>query len=475
MNDANLKSPQSEWKRETLADVIGSDGLFVDGDWVESKDQDPDGDVRLVQLADIGDGEYRDRSSRFLTSEKARLLKCSFIQPGDVLIARMPDPLGRACIFPGDKKRAVTVVDVAIVRVRNSDVDPRWLMYCVNSPFFRRAVSDLQSGSTRQRISRKNLSTIDFLRPSHDEQLRVVAEIEKQFSRLDEAVANLKRVKANLKRFKAAVLKAAFGGRLVTTEDEIARKQCLPYETGTELVRRMLNTRRDLWRGKGEYTEQVAPNIANLPTLPEGWAWARLDAIALLKGGITVDKGRIDSTARRVPYLRVANVQRGFLDLSEVKYISAPAADIEQLRLLKGDILFNEGGDRDKLGRGWIWEGQLPDCIHQNHVFRARLLSTGIHPKFVSWWGNSFGKTYFSREGKQTTNLASINITKLSGFPVPIPPSEEQSRIVAEVECRFTVAESIEAQVESNLKRAERMRDSILSKAFGVCAPRSRR
>lgn len=118
------------------------------------------------------------------------------------------------------------------------------------------------------------------------------------------------------------------------------------------------------------------------------------------------------------------------------------------------------------LGRGWIWENQLPDCIHQNHVFRGRLFLGDVSPKFVSWWGNSFGKDYFLREGKQTTNLASINITKLSAFPVPLPPQEEQHRIVAEVDRHLSLVREVETQVDTNLKRAERLRQSILSKAF---------
>jgi type I restriction enzyme S subunit len=200
--------------------------------------------------------------------------------------------------------------------------------------------------------------------------------------------------------------------------------------------------------------------------MPAGWVWVRLGAIAVLKGGITVDKNRKSPTARKVPYLRVANVQRGYLDLTEVKEISAPEADIKELRLEPGDILFNEGGDRDKLGRGWVWEGQLSECIHQNHVFRGRLYSADVSPKLVSWWGNTFGQTYFLREGKQTTNLASINITKLSAFPIPIPPPAEQQQIVAEVERRLSVIEKLQATVEANLTRANGLRQSILQRAF---------
>jgi len=87
-----------------LSEAIGEDSLFKDGDWVESKDQDPEGDVRLIQLADIGDGSFRNRSNRYLTNKKAIELGCTFLEKGDVLIARMPDPLGRACLFPGKHK-----------------------------------------------------------------------------------------------------------------------------------------------------------------------------------------------------------------------------------------------------------------------------------------------------------------------------------------------------------------------------------
>jgi type I restriction enzyme, S subunit len=383
-----------------------------------------------------------------------------------LLVARMPDPLGRACIFPGDTRRAVTVVDVAVVRPRNLEVNVRWLMYCINAPQFRRVVASLQSGSTRQRISQKNLAKIVFPLPPLCVQDDVVAEIEKQFSRLDEAVANLKRAKAKLKRYTAAVLKAAVEGRLVTTEAELARRAGRGYETGAQLLQRILDERRRRWNGKGKYREPASLDDSDRPTLPEGWAWARLDAVAAIKGGITVDKKRQDPTARSVPYLRVANVQRGYLDLAEVKLIEAAAADIAELRLVPGDVLFNEGGDRDKLGRGWIWEGQLPECIHQNHVFRARLHSDELSGKLISWWGNTFGKDYFLREGKQTTNLGSINLTKLASFPVPLPPLAEQDRIVAEVDRRLSLVREVEAEVDANLKRSDRFRESVLLAAF---------
>ena len=142
----------SGWTKSTIAGTIDYDGVFVDGDWVETKDQDPNGDVRLVQLADIGDGVYRDRSARYLTRSKAIELKCTFLKPNDVLVARMPDPLGRACLFPGDRKQSVTAVDVCIIRTgRQGAADHQWLIFALNSPQFRSSMATLASGKPRRR------------------------------------------------------------------------------------------------------------------------------------------------------------------------------------------------------------------------------------------------------------------------------------------------------------------------------------
>jgi len=122
----NLSELPKGWVWATLPNTIGINGIFVDGDWVESKDQNPNGEVRLIQLADIGDGYFRNRSDRFLTFQKAIELKCTFLMERDLLIARMPDPLGRACLFPlKEYKKYVTVVDFAIVRNDSSGFNNR--------------------------------------------------------------------------------------------------------------------------------------------------------------------------------------------------------------------------------------------------------------------------------------------------------------------------------------------------------------
>ncbi|QPN62645.1 hypothetical protein [Synechococcus sp. CBW1004] len=130
------------------------------------------------------------------------------------------------------------------------------------------------------------------------------------------------------------------------------------------------------------------------------------------------------------------------------------------------ESLFNEGGDRDKVGRGWVWEGQIDQCVFQNHVFRARLLSPDDQPKFVSWWSNTRGADHFLGEGKQTTNLASISKKTLGQLPIQMPPPAEQSEIIDRVESLFSLADQLEARLSAARRIVERLTPALLAKAF---------
>lgn len=215
--------------------------------------------------------------------------------------------------------------------------------------------------------------------------------------------------------------------------------------------------------------ELPEPDIAwtSRHTIPTTWCWTTLAQIADVKGGLAKGKKRgPNQETRAVPYLRVANVQRGRLDLSEMKRIEASEAEIAELRLKAGDILFNEGGDRDKLGRGWVWNGQIDECIHQNHVFRARLYGQDISPELLSMYGNTFGQAYFIGEGKQTTNLASVSLSKLSAFPVPLIPAREQRRIIGKVEALFARSANARDELAHIPRLIERYRQAVLEAAF---------
>ena len=150
--------------------------LFTDGDWIESKDQDPKGEIRLIQLADIGDGVFIDKSKRFINKETAIKLRCTFLEEGDILIARMPDPLGRACIFPlKGQNKYVTAVDVCIIRVNNTNCYNKYLQYALNTQNIRSKIENQKTGTTRERITRKKLGELEIPLPPLATQQKIAA------------------------------------------------------------------------------------------------------------------------------------------------------------------------------------------------------------------------------------------------------------------------------------------------------------
>ncbi len=165
--------------------------------------------------------------------------------------------------------------------------------------------------------------------------------------------------------------------------------------------------------------------------IPEDWQLRKLAEVAIVQTGLAKNKANAGSLS--VPYLRVANVQDGFLDLTEMKSVEVNETALSRYALKDGDVLFTEGGDADKLGRGTVWNGEIQPCLHQNHVFVARALGN-LRPKFLSLYGGSSrGKSYFLNCSKQTTNLASMNSTQLKSLPVPIPGLDEQDEILERI------------------------------------------
>jgi len=163
--------------------------------------------------------------------------------------------------------------------------------------------------------------------------------------------------------------------------------------------------------------------------IPKNWKKKPLSDVAQIQTGIAKGSKKIND-AIELPYLRVANVQDGFLDLSHIKKISLERSKIDRYLLQKGDVLLTEGGDFDKLGRGTVWDAQLKNCVHQNHIFVARPNKCLILSEFLSLLtGSPYGKAYFLKCSKQSTNLASINSTQLKEFPVLLPPLPEQTAI----------------------------------------------
>lgn len=173
--------------------------------------------------------------------------------------------------------------------------------------------------------------------------------------------------------------------------------------------------------------------FGDLTTNQRAWPPAgMLSDYAEIASGITKGRKINGGATRSIPYLAVVNVQDKRLQLDPLKEIKATDAEIKRYRLQRNDLLLTEGGDPDKLGRGTLWNEELPECIHQNHIFRVRLISDKINPVYLNWLvGSQYGKAYFLKSAKQTTGIASINSTQLKAFPMLVPPLETQEAFSA--------------------------------------------
>ena len=211
---------------------------------------------------------------------------------------------------------------------------------------------------------------------------------------------------------------------------------------------------------KARFVEMFGDMLINPKGLPE----QRLDSLADIVSGIT--KGRKVKTDElfEVPYMAVSNVKDGYIDWSTVKTIMATAAEIDQYRLMPGDVLMTEGGDPDKLGRGAIIHEPPKDCIHQNHIFRVRLKQDIVLSVFMAQYlQQQKAKRYFLGCAKQTTGIASINMKQLSALPVLVPPIKEQEEFAVYV----AQVDKSKAVVEKSLKETQLLFDSLMQQYFG--------
>lgn len=200
--------------------------------------------------------------------------------------------------------------------------------------------------------------------------------------------------------------------------------------------------------------------------LAQTWKKLNLEDLAEIRAGVTLGR-RLTGDTIRLPYLRVANVQDGHLDLREVKEVEVFSSEAEKWALHSGDILLTEGGDWDKLGRGTVWRNEIESCIHQNHVFRVRARVGTVLPEFLAKQiGSPSGKSYFQSASKQTTNLASINQRQLKAFPVVLPPLPEQRRIVAELDALQAEVDGLKRLQAETSAELDALLPAILDRAF---------
>lgn len=389
-----------------FSEIAGETGIFVDGDWIEKKDQDAKGAVRLIQLADVGPGEFRDKSDRHITVEKADELHCTFLRKGDILIARLGDPLCKACVFPLDGLY-ITAVDVAILRIGSDVVNPKYLIYLLNSPWFKDQVKQYESGTTRKRISRKNLDRIEMIFPPLPEQERIVARIEELFSQLDAGVETLKKTKAQLAVYRQAVLKEAFS---CCAEKKPIREMSSIVTSGSR-----------------------------------GWA-----------------KYYCDNGAK---FIRIGNLTRNkiYIDLDDIQHVQLPdKAEGTRTKLAPNDVLVSITADLGSIG---LVPNGIGEAYVNQHIAMIRF-NNQMQGEFYAWYLRSeYGQQDLLRNKRGGGKLG-LGLDDIRDSRVPVVSNETAESILSIIECRLSVCDSIEHTVDTALQQAEAMRQSILKDAF---------
>ena len=342
------------------------------------------------------------------------------------------------------------------------------------------SLAKVVKGSTQPNLNAGIVSSLQFPLPPLEEQRRIVAKLEALFSKLEAGVTALQRARALLKRYRQSLLRDAVEGKL--SADWRAKQ--IDLEPASVLLERVLRERREAWearelaklRAKGmeplgnvwkaRYEEPSAVDASSLPELPAGWVWATIGQISEVSGGAAVNASRA-GLAVELPYLRVANVYTNELRLDQIKTIPLAESEVSRFLLKRGDLLVVEGnGSIEQIGRVAIWDGSIEPCVHQNHLIKARLhyIETGAY--VIAWLMSPNGRQFIQLVASSTTGLHTLSISKVSSLGIALPSLEEQLFIVAELERRFELLDSLESTLESELKRAAQLRQSALHRAF---------
>jgi type I restriction enzyme S subunit len=395
-------------KNTTMFEAIGDQGLMTDGDWIESKDQDLNGDVRLIQLADIGDGVFLNKSRKYVNSETVERLRCTLIKKGDVLIARMPDPLGRACVFPDLKQPAITAVDICIVRTCRNDINPDWLAYYLNSPDIRLQIQSHAQGATRARVPTGKLKKLDVQIPSTTDQRRIAARLKAQLTEVEKA------------------RKAA--------EAQLHDMQLLEMKT-------------------------IETIFSELDTVLK----AKIGDLAQTTSGSTPSRSQINYwKPAEIPWVKTAEVAFAPITSTE-ESISRKALQECSLTLLPTKtVLVAMYGQGKTRGQSAI----LEMAATTNQACFAILPNETWEPEFLYYWLKRSYLDLRVLSEDRGGNQANLNGALLKAFEVPTPEKSVQRKIVEKVGLSLEEINLVYESCNRTLADIQQIPNRLLSKAF---------
>jgi type I restriction enzyme S subunit len=462
LGDLPILPPRWKWGR--VEDAASEErNAIVDGPFGSnlklSDYREPPG-VPVLTTANLR-GDYGPNKVRYISHAKFEDLKRSEVRGGDILVAKIGS-CGLTGVYPEDMPSAIIPANLLKMTVHPA-FSRKFVLYFLNSPTFSSFLGKIITATAQPAFNVSKFRQLPFPLVDPDEQRRIVAEIEKQLTRLEAGATALHRVQANLKRYRAAVLKAACEGRLVPTEAELSRtcKRKTAIESGEILLARILTERRKNWQGRGQYKEAPPPEVIGLAKLPDGWIWSSL---AQLSAHITDGTHKTPTyVPSGVPFLSAKDIAGFKLSFDECRYI--PKAEHAELSgrcaVRRGNVLITKSGT---IGRVAVVDTDQVFSLFESVANVP--VTPPIDPKFVAFAAYVCIAGVFGATNQKGVAVRHLHLEDLRRVPIPLPPLAEQTRIVAEVERRLSVVEELESVVAANLQRATRLRQSILQKAF---------
>ena len=410
LHDSFLDGLPAGWKFDRFKDVVSlrdekTDEASAEEDYLELED------------LDSGTGRILSRRNTLEVGSAVTLFKTS-----DVLFGKLRPYLEKYWVAEFNGKCTGEILAFKPQRIAS-----RFLFYCLGSRWFIERCNALAYGAKMPRVSwPTQLSQFNLPLPPLPEQQRIAAYLDASCAAIDVAVSAKRRQ-----------IEALDGVR-----KDLIQKAVI--------------------RGLEKYPALKKTGNVWMNELPVTWELVSLKRVSEIQGGLTLGKVYEGQLIER-PYLRVANVQDGHLNLQDVSIIEVPEEVAYRVQLRPGDVLMTEGGDLDKLGRGTVWSGEIPDCLHQNHIFAIRCFKHKLLPAFLAYLTASrYGRDYFEATGKRTTNLASTNSTKVGLFPIPRPSISEQHAICQFLDEKLNYVAQIVNGIESQITTLNAYRKSLI-------------
>ena len=344
----------------------------------------------------------------------------------NTVISSVRPNLQAAAFLSNGRDNLICSTGFNVVQPNERKLDPKLAYYSLISEAGRQYFEAVAKGVGYPAVDDKDFCSFPVPLPPRPEQKRIAAYLDASCAAIDAAVAAKRRQFETLDGLRKFIIQQAVTRGLAEVP--------------------MLRPSGSVW----------------IAEVPRGWQLISLKRLCGIHTGLTLGKTYTGPLIER-PYLRVANVQDGHLDLSDVTMIEVPAFVARGVELRAGDVLMTEGGDLDKLGRGTIWSGEIAGCLHQNHIFAIRCFCHKLLPAFLAYLtASQYGRDYFEATGKRTTNLASTNSTKVGLFPIPLPTIRVQDAICRFLDDKLRDVKRISSGIETQIDTLIAYRKSLI-------------